>query len=113
MISHVLAFVLLAAPSPANLNQLNQARQTYSGCLSTLLKTNLKDRVAPDAFETTLAGACKAEETAFRTAAISTDVAMGTSRTSAEENARFEITDMVDNTKQRYKDYVETNTEPR
>ena len=39
MISHVLMFVLLAAPSPTN---LNQARQTYSGCLGTLLKTNLK-----------------------------------------------------------------------
>ena len=113
MISHVLAFLLLAAPGPINLNQLNQARQTYSGCLSTLLKSNLKERVAPDAFETTLTASCKAEESAFRTASISTDVAMGTSRTSAEQNASFEITDMVDNTKQRYKDYVETNTEPR
>jgi len=111
MISHVLMFVLLAGP--AQVNNLNQARQTYSGCLSTLLKTNLKDRIAPDAFETTLAQSCKAEETAFRNASISTDVSMGTSRASAEQNASFEITDMVDNTKQRYKDYIETNTEPR
>ncbi len=110
MISHVLMFALLAAPSPA---ALNQARQTYSGCLSTLLKTNLKERVAPDAFETSLATACKGEETAFRTASVSLDVANGTSRTSAEQSANFDITDIVENTKQRYKDYVETNTEPR
>ena len=110
MISHVLMFVVLAAPTPAT---LNQARQTYSGCLSTLLKTNLKERKAPDAFETVLAGSCKAEETAFRTASISLDVSMGTSRTSAEQSATFDITDIVENTKQRYKDYLETNTEPR
>lgn len=110
MISHVLLFVLLAAPPVAN---LNQARQTYSGCLSTLLKSNLKERVAPDAFETTLSSACKAEEATFRSASISTDVAIGIKRADAEQNATLEITDIVDNTKQRYKDYVETNTEPR
>ena len=110
MISHVLMFVLLAAPTPA---ALNQARQTYSGCLSTLLKSNLKERIAPDTFATSLATACKGEETAFRTASVSLDVANGTSRTSAEQSANFDITDIVENTKQRYKDYVETNTEPR
>ena len=112
MISHVLALLLLAAPAQANFNQLNQARKSYSGCLSTLMKSNLKEKKATDAFETTLSASCKAEETAFRSASISTDVAMGTSRTSAEQNASFEVTDMVDNTKQRYKDYLETNTEP-
>ncbi|HEY5723184.1 MAG TPA: hypothetical protein VIT45_12760 [Allosphingosinicella sp.] len=103
-------FVLLAAPSPAT---LNQARQTYSGCLSTLLKTNLKERVAPDVFETSLSTACKTEESTFRNASVGLDVANGTSRTSAEQSANFDITDIVENTKQRYKDYVETNTEPR
>ena len=110
MVSHVLMFVLLAAAPQVN---LNQARQTYSGCLGTLLKTQLKERAAPDAFETVLASSCKSEESSFRNAVISTDVAAGTSRASAEQNATFEITDIVDNTKQRYKDYVETNTEPR
>lgn len=117
MISHVLMFVLLAAPSQASLQakqtSLVQARQGYSGCLGTLLRTNLKDRVAPDAFETTLANSCKTEEATFRNASISTDLSMGTSRASAEESANFEISDMVTNTKERYKDYVETNTQPR
>lgn len=110
MISHVLVFALLAGP--AQVTNLNQARKSYAGCLSTLLKTQLKDRVAPDAFETAIAQSCKTEETAFRSASVTTDVSMGTSRASAEESASFEINDMVDNTKQRYKDYLETNTEP-
>jgi hypothetical protein len=110
MISPVLLFVLLAAPP---VNNLNQARQTYSGCLGSLLKSNLKERVAPDAFEATVSTSCKAEEATFRNASVSTDVAMGIKRTDAEQNAVLEITDIVDNTKQRYKDYVETNTEPR
>jgi hypothetical protein len=109
MISHVLLFVLLAA-GPAS---INQARQSFSGCLGSLLKTNLKERVEPATFDTTVASSCKAEEAAFRTAVVSTDVAAGTSRATAEQGAAFEITDIVDNTKQRYKDYVETNTEPR
>ena len=110
MISHVLAFVLLAAPSPAN---LNQARQSYSACLNTLLKTNLKEKVAPDAFATAISAACKAEEATFRNASISVDVAVGIRRADAEQTANLDITDIVDNAKQRYKDYVETNTEPR
>jgi hypothetical protein len=110
MISQVLLFVLLAAPPVAN---LNQARQTYSACLSTLMKSNLKEKVAPDAFDTTLSSACKAEEATFRSASVSTDVAMGVKRADAEQTANLDITDIVDNTKQRYKDYIETNTEPR
>jgi hypothetical protein len=110
MISHVLMFALLAAAPQVN---INQARQSYSGCLGTLLRTNLKDRVEPTTFETTLASSCKAEESAFRQAVVSADVAAGTSRTSAEQGANFEITDMVENTKQTYKAYVETNTQPR
>jgi hypothetical protein len=110
MISHVLAFILLAAPTPA---ALNQARQSYSVCLSTLLKSNLKEKVAPDAFETNLTTACKTEESTFRNASVSLDVSMGTSRASAEQSANFDITDILENTKQRYKDYLETNTEPR
>lgn len=117
MISHVLAFALMAAAPSAGLQakqaSLVQARQGYSGCLSTLLRSNLKEKVAPDAFNTTLGSSCKTEESNFRNASISTDVSMGTSRASAEESANFEISDMITNTKERYKDYVDSNTTPR
>ena len=110
MISHLLIIAMLWAAQPPN---VNQARQGYSVCLSTVLRTRLRERVAPDAFESSLAEACKAEESAFRNASVATDVAMGSARAAAEENAQFEISDMIDNTKQRYRDYFESNTQPR
>ncbi len=117
MISHVLVFVLMAAAPPSGLQakqaSLVQARQGYAGCLGTLLRTNLKEKVEPDAFNTTLGGSCKTEEANFRNASVTTDISMGTSRASAEQSANFEISDMVTNTKERYKDYVESHTEPR
>ncbi len=114
MISSAIIFVLLAAAPPA-VNQANlaQARQTYSRCLSGLLRTNLKDKVAPDAFEATLTNSCKVEEAAFRQAVVTTDVATGTSRASAEQGANFEIGDIRANTKENYKGYLETDSLPR
>ena len=117
MISHVLVFVLMAAAPPSGLQakqaQLVQARQGYSGCLGTLLRSNLKEKVEPAAFTTALGNSCKTEESTFRNASIATDISMGTSRTSAEQSASFEISDMVENTKQRYSDYYDSKTEPR
>ena len=117
MISHVLAFVLMSAAPPSGLQakqaSLVQARQGYAGCLGTLLRSNLKEKIAPDAFNTTLGSSCKSEESNFRNASIAADVSMGTSRASAEESATFEISDMITNTKERYQDYVDSNTAPR
>ena len=117
MISHVLAFVLMAAAPPSGLQakqaSLVQARQGYAGCLGTLLRSNLKEKVEPDAFNTAIGSSCKTEEATFRNASVATDISMGTSRASAEQSANFEITDMVTNTKERYKDYVDSKTEPR
>jgi hypothetical protein len=117
MISHVLVFVLMAAAPPSGLQakqtSLVQARQGYAGCLGTLLRSKLKEKVEPDAFNTTLGGSCKTEEVTFRNAAVSADVAAGTSRATAEEGANFEISDMVANTRERYSEYTESHTEPR
>jgi hypothetical protein len=110
MISSALLILLLAAPSA---NSLNQARQGYSACLGAQLRDNLRQHIETSAFESLIAGSCKAEEAAFREAAVATDVAAGTSRASAEQNAAFEISDLLDTTKQRYRDYLETNTQPR
>ncbi|HEV2747862.1 MAG TPA: hypothetical protein VGW34_11260 [Allosphingosinicella sp.] len=111
MILQVLLFALLAGAPPAG--NLSQARQAYSGCLGMLLKSNLKERTASDLFEARLAQSCKAEEAAFRKASVAAAVATGASRAGAEQDASLEITDMLDNVKQRYKDYTETDSEPR
>lgn len=110
MISHLLVIGLLWSAQPGN---VNRARQSYSACLGTLLKANLEEGVTPDAFESTLALACKVEEAAFRHASVTQDVAVGNGRAAAEQNAVFEIADMIDNIKQRYRDYIQTNAEPR
>lgn len=110
MTLNLLLSILLAA-NPVQ--SLNQARQAYAGSLGNLLRADLKERIASEAFETRLASSCSAEQMAFRNASVAADVALGTSRATAEQNANFEITDMLDNTKQRYRDYLETNTEPR
>jgi hypothetical protein len=119
MISHVLLWAMLAAPgssaphSSAPPPNPNAARQTFSHCLSGLLKTDLEAKTAADAFATKASAACMAEEAAFRAASISADRAVGIRPTDAEQNAKSEITDIRSNALQRYKDYLETNTSPR
>lgn len=110
MIAPMLLFLLLAAPSAAN---LASARQSYSSCLGSLLRDNLRQRAEATAFEILIASSCKAEESAFRNVMVMTDIAAGTSRASAEQNAGFEVEDMVDNIRQRYRDYLEADTRPR
>ena len=110
MMSPALLLLFLATSSPVN---LHQARQSYSACLGTLLRDNLGQHVEATAFEALLAGSCKPEEAALRGAAILLDVAAGTSRASAEQNAAFEIADMLDTVRQRYRDALETGGLPR
>jgi hypothetical protein len=106
----LLALLATAQSGPAT---LNQARQAFSGCLATLLRDSLRQRVPADEFEDKLAASCTAAEQAFRAASIATDLAAGSSRAAAEQGASFEVVDMRDNTLGRYKDYLETNTAPR
>lgn len=110
MISPVLAALLLAAPSPA---AVAQARLVYSKCLTAALKTDLKEKVEPAAFDAKLATLCKPEEIAFRGALVSLDVANRTARAAAEAGAADEVSYFHDTTKERYKDFFETNTIPR
>jgi hypothetical protein len=106
----LLALLATAQTGPAS---VPQTRQAFSGCLSTVLRDSLKQGVGPDGFESRLRASCTAEEQAFRAASITSDVAAGISRASAEQDANFEVHDMRDNAVERYKDYVETATQPR
>jgi len=110
MVSHMLVVMLLAAPQPGD---VAMARRAYSSCLGSLLRTDLKSNVEIPAFEAKLSSACKTEEESFRTTAVRLDMAVGTSRTTAEQSATNDITDILQNTKDHYRDYKETNTEPR
>ncbi|HEX6374609.1 MAG TPA: hypothetical protein VFZ91_02705 [Allosphingosinicella sp.] len=87
MISQVLLVALLASAQ----GNLAAARTTYSKCLGSFTRAQVKERVEGPAFEAKLATACKAEEAAFRAASIATDVAAKIARATAERNAQEEI----------------------
>lgn len=108
MISSVLAMLLLAQPA-----DLPRARKEYSACLSGFMKKSLKEKVEDSAFESGLAAACSAQEQKFRSVVVATDTAAKIKRAEAEENATMEISDMLANTKEMFKDYKSSNTSPR
>jgi hypothetical protein len=87
MISQVLLMALLASAQ----GNLASARTTYSKCLGSFTRAQVKEGVAADAFQTNLAAACKTEETAFRAASVASDVAAKIARATAERNAQEEI----------------------
>jgi hypothetical protein len=87
MISQVLVAALLASAQ----GNLASARTTYSKCLGSFTRAQVKEKVDPAAFQAKLASACKTEEAAFRAASIATDVAAKIARATAERNATEEI----------------------
>ena len=109
MISSVLAMLMLAPP-PAD--TVARARKEYSACLSGFMKQSLKEKVEDGAFESGIGPACTAQETRFRSAVVAVDTAAGIKRAAAEENADLEISDMLANIKEAFKDYKSSNTSP-
>ena len=87
MISQVLLIALLASAQ----GNLASARTSYSKCLGSFTRAQVKERVEEAAFTAKLATACKAEEAAFRSASIATDIAAKIARATAERNATEEI----------------------
>ena len=108
MISHVLLAALAMSPA----TDLAPARSTYARCLGSLMRSDLKAKTEPAAFQTKLAGACKAEEAAFRAASVAVDVAAKISRATAEANANDEIGYIRENTVEKYQTYMDTNSTP-
>jgi hypothetical protein len=103
MISALLATMLLAAPSP---DGVAAARREYSSCLSAFMKTALKEKMEPAAFDSAVATACTPKEQAFRASSVSFDVAVGTKRAAAEETATMDVQDMLANVKELYRDHL-------
>ena len=87
MISQVLLVALLASDQ----GNLASARTSYSRCLGSFTRAQVKERVEEAAFTAKLATACKTEEATFRAASIATDVAAKIARATAERNAQEEI----------------------
>ena len=106
MISQVLLVALLASAQ----GNLASARTTYSKCLGSFTRAQVKERVESAAFEAKLATACKAEEAAFRSASVATDVAAKITRATAERNAQEEIGYIHENAVETFKGSLDPGT---
>ncbi|MBV9930400.1 MAG: hypothetical protein JO013_05600 [Alphaproteobacteria bacterium] len=113
MISPLLLLALAAPASSAPPPNPNLQRQAFTKCLSALLRPDLEQKTAVDAFATKASAACTAEEASFKAASIASDRAVGIRPADAEQNAKSEITDIRSAAVERYKGYLETNTAPR
>ncbi len=105
MISQVLLIALMASAQ----GNLASARTGYSKCLGGFTRAQVKEGVAAEAFQANLATACKAEEAAFRSASIATDVAARIARATAERNATEEIGYIHENAVETFKSSLETD----
>ena len=103
MISQVLLVALLASAQ----GNLASARTSYSRCLGSFTRAQVKQKVEEAAFTANLATACKAEETAFRNASVATDVAAKIARATAERNAQEEIGYIHENAVETFKSSLE------
>jgi hypothetical protein len=112
MISSLLAMTLAAAAPGPSPDAIARARKAYSACLTGFMKKSLKDKAEETAFATGLTPACATQEQAFRAAVIAADTASGIKRAAAEENATFEIDDLLNNAKEMFKDHKTNNTSP-
>ena len=109
MISSVLALMLLAAPTPA---EVSRARIDYNRCLGDHMTKSLKGDTTVDAFGAEARAACAAKEQAFRSLVIAVDTAAGFKRAEADDNATFEIDDMLANTVETFRSYRGSGKQP-
>ena len=101
MISSVLALIAAASAAQAS-DTTRTAREAFTTCLRTYVNHSIEARTEAAAFETEYPQQCTAQETAFREAIIRRDVAMRSTRNSAEESARLEIEDARANFSERF-----------
>ncbi len=99
MISQVLLIALMATAQ----GNLASARTSYSKCLGAFARAQVKEGIDEAAFTAKLGSACKAEEAAFRSASVATDVAAKIARATAEQNATDEIGYIHENTVETFK----------
>jgi hypothetical protein len=78
-------------------------RQQLSRCLRGFVDTKLEERIAPEAFDTAVAGACAQQEAAYRAAYIAAATRAGDPRTAAERDAGTEVEDLRANYKELFR----------
>ena len=88
------ALVLISASMSMQASDTTRAtRETFTRCLRTFVDSSSRDHKTLVQFNAAFPQACAAEQTAFRQAIIQRDVAMRSTRASAEESANLEVED--------------------
>ena len=88
------ALVLISASMSMQASDTTRAtRETFTRCLRTFVDSSTRDHKTLVQFNAAFPQACAAEQTAFRQAIIQRDVAMRSTRASAEESANLEVED--------------------
>lgn len=90
-----------AAPNPAT---LVAPRKAYSSCIKAFELKSASDKMTPEAYAEAIKTACADEKTAFVTALVNYDVAMGSKRAAAQANAQRDVEDYWIESQERFKD---------
>ena len=101
MISSVLALVAAASAAQAS-DTTRTAREAFTLCLRTFVNQSIEARKDAATFEAEYPRQCTAQEQAFREAVIRRDMAMRSTRSTAEESANLEIEDARANFSDRF-----------
>ncbi|HEU0309869.1 MAG TPA: hypothetical protein VFR36_01435 [Sphingomicrobium sp.] len=100
MITFVMALAL-AAPSPTS---IEAPRKAFATCLKSFESNQMRANVAADAYSAAVKTACPAEAQALTDALVKYDVAMGSKRAAAQENAQRDVDDYRLTSEERYRD---------
>lgn len=92
MISTALVIVSAALSMQAS-DTTRAARETFTHCLRVFVDGSTRDHKTLEQFNAAFPQACPAEQNAFRQAIIQRDVAMRSTRATAEESANSEVED--------------------
>ena len=101
MISSMLALAAAAFAAQAS-DTTRAAREAFTACLQNYVNRSIEAGTSAEAFETEYPQQCAAQEAAFRAAVIRRDMAMRSTRATAEDSARLEIEDARANFSERF-----------
>jgi hypothetical protein len=92
MISTALVLITASMSMQAS-DTTRAARETFTRCLRAYVESSTRDHKTLVQFNAAFPQACAAEQTAFRQAIIQRDMAMRSTRSTAEESANLEVED--------------------
>jgi hypothetical protein len=104
--------IFAAALAAQSAGSLDKARGDYLKCMRGFLYESVKAKMPDSEFDLAVKSACSTEQAAFHSAVIALDRADGVKAADAKENADMQVEDYIENFKEKFADYIATNTLP-